>query len=134
MTQDLTPATQTPYDQLGGDAVFAPLLVDFYARIAGSSIAHLFPPDLSETTRKQEAFQRMFWGGRDDYTPWRGHPRMRARHLPFPIGRGEADVWLSCMRAAVAASAMPAAVRPAFIERMEQIAAAMINAHAPTPG
>ena len=118
---------ETPYDQLGGDAVFAPLLNDFYARIAASTIAHLFPPDLEETTKKQAAFQRMFWGGPDDYTPWRGHPRMRGRHLAFVIGRAEGEVWLSCMREAVAASTMPLAMREPFLERMAQIANAMIN-------
>lgn len=123
----------TPYDELGGDAVFGPLLKDFYTRIAGSTIAHLFPPDLTETTKKQEAFQRMFWGGPDDYTPWRGHPRMRARHLAFVIGRAEANVWLSCMQEALSNSAMPTALRSPFLERMAQIAAAMINQHPPTP-
>jgi len=119
----------TPYDSLGGDAVFTPLLHDFYARIAASPIAHLFPPDLAETTHKQAAFQRMFWGGRDDYTPWRGHPRMRARHLAFAIGQAEADIWLACMRAAVAHSTMPPPMQLTFLERMAQIASAMINQH-----
>lgn len=118
---------ETTYDQLGGDAVFAPLLNEFYARIAASPLARLFPPDLEETIRKQAAFQRLFWGGPDDYTPWRGHPRMRARHLAFVIGRGEADAWLACMREAVAASTMPLAMREPFLERMAQIATAMIN-------
>jgi hemoglobin len=117
----------TPYDELGGDAVFAPLLRDFYARIAASPIAHLFPPDLDETLKKQAAFQRLFWGGRDDYTPWRGHPRMRARHLPFVIGHAEAEVWLACMRAALADSTMPMPLRETFLERMTHIANAMIN-------
>jgi len=124
----------TPYEELGGDAVFGPLLKDFYARIAVSPIAHLFPPNLEETLKKQEAFQRMFWGGPDDYTPWRGHPRMRARHLAFVIGRPEADVWLSCMNDSLVASTMPVAMRAPFLERMAQIAAAMINQHSPTPG
>ncbi|MCP5460077.1 MAG: hemoglobin-like protein, partial [Gammaproteobacteria bacterium] len=26
-----------------------------------------------------------------------GHPRLRARHLPFPIGVRERDQWLLCM-------------------------------------
>lgn len=118
----------SPYDQLGGDAVFEPLLRDFYfVRIPRSPIAHLFPPDREETFRKQVAFQRMYWGGRDDYTPWRGHPRMRPRHLPFPIDRAAADAWLACMGEAVAASAMPEAYRGVFLDKLAQIAAAMIN-------
>ena len=42
----------TPWETLGGDAVFQPLLLDFYARISRSPIAKLFPPDLDETQRK----------------------------------------------------------------------------------
>lgn len=118
----------TPYQQLGGDAVFEPLLRDFYfSRLSASSIAHLFPPDRDETFRKQLAFQRMFWGGPDTYTPWRGHPRMRARHLPFPITQAAADVWMGCMQAAVADSAMPADLQPVFIKRLLDVAQAMIN-------
>lgn len=117
----------TPWAAMGGDAVFAPLLDDFYARIATSPIRALFPPDLAETRAKQFAFQSQFWGGPARYTPWRGHPRLRARHLPFAIGQAEADVWMACMSAAVAASAMPEPLRAPFLERMRQTAQAMIN-------
>lgn len=117
-----------PWEQLGGDAVMVPLLRDFYfTRIAASPIAQLFPPDLAETLAKQLDFQRMYWGGRDDYTPRRGHPRMRARHLPFAIGQAQADEWMACMETAVAASAMPMEVRDAYLARVRQIAQAMIN-------
>lgn len=119
---------QNDYDALGGDAVMEPLLRDFYfTRLPASPIAHLFPPDREETFRKQLAFQRMYWGGRDDYTPWRGHPRMRARHLPFPIDQGAADAWMACMTAAVAASAMPTELHQPYLARLRQIAQAMIN-------
>jgi hemoglobin len=119
---------RSDYDRLGGDAVFAPLLRDFYfVRIAQGPLAALFPPDLEETYRKQLAFQRMFWGGGDEYTPWRGHPRLRARHLPFPIAQPQAEAWMAAMGAAVAASAMPADLRAGFLARLGQVAQAMIN-------
>jgi len=118
------------YDRLGGDVVIEPLLRDFYfIRLAASPIAGLFPSDLDETFRKQLAFQRMYWGGRDDYTPWRGHPRMRARHLPFPIDQAAAATWMACMSAAVADSAMPREWREPYLARLNQIAQAMINHH-----
>jgi hemoglobin len=115
------------WEAFGGDAVFEPLLHDFYHRISQSPIAHLFPPDLTETEAKQFAFQSEFWGGPVRYSPWRGHPRLRARHLPFAIDQLAADVWMSCMVAAVEHSAMPSEYRPAFIERMRLTAQAMIN-------
>ena len=123
----------TDYERLGGDAVMELLLRDFYfTRIRASPIVALFPPDLDETFRKQLAFQRMYWGGRDDYTPWRGHPRMRARHLPFPIDQAAAATWMACMSAAVADSAIPPEWRKPFLARLDQIAQAMINRSTPT--
>lgn len=115
------------WEVLGGDAVMGPLLDDFYARIERSPIRHLFPPDLAETRAKQFAFQSEFWGGPARYTPWRGHPRMRARHLPFPIRQADKEVWLACMEAAVETSAMPAACRSPFLDRIRLVAEAMVN-------
>jgi hemoglobin len=115
------------WDDLGGDAVMRPLLDDFYRRIAESPIARMFPSDLAETAAKQFAFQSEFWGGPARYTPARGHPRLRARHLPFPIDPAAAEEWLRCMDAAVDTSAMPEAARPGYRERMRAIAYGMVN-------
>ena len=30
-----------------------------------------------------------------------GHPRLRARHLPYAIGEAERDQWLACMKQAL---------------------------------
>jgi hemoglobin len=30
-----------------------------------------------------------------------GHPKLRARHMPFPIGEDERDQWMLCMRKAM---------------------------------
>jgi hemoglobin len=126
---------ESSWDSLGGDAVFLPLLDDFYARIARSPIAGLFPAELAETARKQFAFQSEFWGGPVRYSPWRGHPRLRARHLPFAIDQAAAGEWMRCMGEAVAHSAMPEEHRAAFLERMRLTAQAMINRAGPdAPG
>ena len=50
-----------------------------------------------------DARQKLFWflcgwmGGPQHYTDRFGHPRLRARHLPFAIGSVERDQWLACM-------------------------------------
>jgi hemoglobin len=36
-------------------------------------------------------------GGPDHYISRFGHPRLRARHLPFAIASSERDQWLRCM-------------------------------------
>ena len=40
-------------------------------------------------------------GGPQRYVEKYGHPRLRARHLPFPIGVVERDQWLKCMSQAM---------------------------------
>ena len=121
------PGAASSWEIYGGDRVFEPLLRDFYARIAASPLAALFPADLEETMRKQFAFQSEFWGGPVRYSPWRGHPRLRARHLPFPIGLAQAETWLTCMHQAVLASAMPVALHGPYLGQMARTAYAMIN-------
>lgn len=38
-----------------------------------------------------------YFGGPQHYIERFGHPRLRARHLPFSIGIRERDQWLICM-------------------------------------
>ena len=40
-------------------------------------------------------------GGPQHYVERFGHPRLRARHLPFSIGIKERDQWLACMQQAM---------------------------------
>ena len=50
-----------------------------------------------------DARQKLFWflcgwlGGPNHYIERFGHPRLRARHMPFKIGIVERDQWLACM-------------------------------------
>ena len=46
-------------------------------------------------------------GGPDHYIERFGHPRLRARHLPFAIAGNERDQWLSCMQGALRQCALP---------------------------
>ncbi len=40
-------------------------------------------------------------GGPQLYVQRFGHPRLRMRHFPFPIGTAERDQWLWCMNRAL---------------------------------
>ncbi len=50
-----------------------------------------------------ESRDKLFWflcgwlGGPDHYQSRFGHPRLRARHMPFAIGVKERDQWVACM-------------------------------------
>lgn len=103
---------QSVYAQVGGDATFRRLVDAFYARIETDPLLRpLFPPDLGPGKERQFLFLTQFFGGPPRYTELRGHPRLRARHLPFAIGRPEADAWLGHMLAAIDETGIPEPAR-----------------------
>ncbi|ACO45402.1 globin [Deinococcus deserti] len=89
------------YERIGPQALKA--LVDrFYSLVAADpDLAPIFPSDLGHTADKQLAFLTGFLGGPPLYHQRYGHPRLRARHLPFPITPELAQAWLRCMKAAL---------------------------------
>jgi len=105
------PAEQTPFEALGGEAAVRALVDAFYDLMdLEPRFAHLrgLHPSTLEGSR-----DKLFWflcgwlGGPDHYIERFGHPRLRARHLPYPIGIRERDEWLACMAEAMAHSAVP---------------------------
>ncbi|MFC4638517.1 globin [Deinococcus hohokamensis] len=89
------------YDRIGPPALEA-LVTRFYTYVAADPLlSPIFPDDLSETADKQLAFLTGFLGGPPLYHQRFGHPRLRARHLPFPITPERAQAWLSCMARAL---------------------------------
>lgn len=64
-------------------------------------IRTLHPKDLSSSRTKLYLFLCGWLGGPNLYVEKFGHPRLRARHLPFPIGEEERDQWLACMQLAL---------------------------------
>ncbi len=53
---------------------------------------------LEGSKQKLKMFLSGWFGGPSLYIEKYGHPRMRARHLPFAISSTERDEWLLCMR------------------------------------
>ena len=68
---------------------------------AARPIREMHPPDLTESRDKLFKFLSGFWGGPSLYIQQYGHPMLRARHLPFPIGDSERDQWMMCMTQAI---------------------------------
>ena len=61
------------------------------------------------------------------YSAERGHPRLRARHLPFAIGSSERDAWMACMRAALDAEVADEEARRDIHDAMARLADFMRN-------
>ncbi|MBB6098414.1 hemoglobin [Deinobacterium chartae] len=117
----------TLYDRIGAVRLRR-LLEDFYARVAlNPDIAPLFPEDLSETIDRQEAFMTGFFGGPPLYFERYGHPRLRMRHMRFPIGQTQARAWLACMHAALEASDLEPDLQREVYAALARTAVHMIN-------
>ena len=98
--------TETPYERIGGEAGVRALVRRFYELMdtlpEAYGIRKLHQPDLSSAEEKLFMYLTGWLGGPQLYMNAYGHPRLRARHLPFPIGPAEAEQWMMCMRQAMA--------------------------------
>lgn len=96
---------QTPYENIGGDAGVKRLVDRFYDLMdqlpEAAGIRALHPQDLNRSREKLYKFLSGWMGGPQLYIQEYGHPMLRARHLPFPIGIPERDAWLLCMNLAL---------------------------------
>ena len=126
-----TATAVTPFELLGGEPAVHALVERFYDLMdlepcyAELRAAHGNTLD--------SARQKLFWflcgwlGGPDHYIERFGHPRLRARHLPFSIGVLERDQWVACMAQAMRETAVPEALRQRLGQSFFQTADWMRN-------
>ena len=116
------------YERVGGDTFFTSLVDRFYGGIETDPILRpLYPDDLGPPRRRLALFLAQYWGGPHTYSEERGHPRLRMRHVRFPIGQTERDAWLAHMRAAVEASHAEAPDAAALMAYFESAATSLLN-------
>jgi hemoglobin len=106
MSGDSVNNTQTTaYVLIGGAESIRQLVDRFYDLMelepAYAVIRQLHPADLSTSRDKLYLFLTGWMGGPELYQEKYGHPKLRARHLPFPIGSIERNQWLDCMQRAM---------------------------------
>jgi hemoglobin len=107
------------HDAVGGGPFFAELVERFYRGVATDLLLRpLYPDDLEPSKRHLALFLQQYWGGPGTYSEERGHPRLRARHLPFVIGEPERDAWLRHMADALDSLAAERGIDPAIHEQM----------------
>ena len=109
---------RTPYDIMGGERAVRALVERFYdlmelepefaqlRAVHGSSLEH--------ARERLFMFLSGWLGGPSLYTDKFGHPMLRARHLPFPIGTVERDQWMACMSKAMEETGIDPQLRPAL--------------------
>ena len=93
----------TFYDAVGGHETFRRLIAAFYSRVETDPVLRpLYPEDvLGPAAERLRMFLEQYWGGPRTYNEVRGHPRLRARHVPFRVDEAARVAWLSNMREAL---------------------------------
>lgn len=121
----------TPYELVGGDAGIRALVDRFYDLMdtapEAATIRALHATSLKASRDKLHLFLTGWTGGPQVYVEKYGHPRLRARHLPFTISSRERDEWLWCMDRALNEHEMPGEIREFLRERLHALADHMRN-------
>jgi hemoglobin len=119
------------FERVGGEAGLRTLVDRFYdlmdlePEFAG--IRQLHPPALDGSRDKLFWFLCGWMGGPDHYISRFGHPRLRARHLPYTIATPERDQWLRCMAWAMEDVGLDQALRERLLTSFFQTADWMRN-------
>ena len=107
--------TNPHYDLVGGERGVRSLVDRFYDIMdtdpAAEGIRKLHPDNLESSRNKLFMFLSGWLGGPQLYVEQYGHPRLRQRHMPFPIGESERDQWMHCMKLALDDSEIDAKLR-----------------------
>lgn len=122
---------KTLYEQLGGAEGVRALVDRFYELMdqlpEAKGIRDLHPADLTGSADKLYKFLSGFLGGPPLYANEFGHPRLRARHLPFPIGVSERDQWVLCMETALQELVASDTLRATLVSYFQRTADHMRN-------
>ena len=98
MSAQLSPI---PYEAIGRELEVRKLVDRFYdlmdEKEEVAEVRQMHAKTLRVSRDKLFLFLSGWLGGPDLYVEKYGHPRLRARHLPFKIGESERDQWLLCM-------------------------------------
>jgi hemoglobin len=105
------------------------MVAAFYRRVREDDvIGPLYPGgDWAGAEKRLADFIVYRFGGSQTYIEERGHPRLRARHMPFVIGEAERDRWMELMTAAMSEVDIPAAAVPTITAFFGKVAEMMRN-------
>lgn len=125
----MTDTSPSFYQEVGGAETFTLLVERFYAGVAADELLRPMYPeeDLGPAAERLRMFLEQYWGGPSTYSATRGHPRLRMRHAPFPVGPAARDRWLLHMRAAVDSLGLAPLHQATLWDYLERAAHSMVN-------
>jgi hemoglobin len=95
----------SPYERLGGALGVRKLVDRFYDLMSelpeARTVLAMHPEDLKSSREKLYMFLSGWLGGPPLFMERYGHPRLRARHLPFAVDDAARDAWMRCMSQAL---------------------------------
>ena len=128
MIDDVAAAGDTLFDRVGGEDFFTGLVDAFYRYVGDvSELRALYPEELAGPRERLAAFLIQYFGGPRRYEALRGEPRLRLRHVEFPIDTAMRDRWVACMAAAIAESGVEGADAAALTDYFEKTATFLVN-------
>src|ERR1700682_3582149 len=112
-----------------GEEGFARLIAAFYRQVPGDNIlGPMYPKDdLPGAEQRLRDYLIYRFGGPQRYIEERGHPRLRMRHIPFPITKAARDRWIQLMDNAFAEANLPAEAAAGLRAFFDHMATFMIN-------
>ncbi|WII72368.1 group II truncated hemoglobin [Bdellovibrio sp. 22V] len=127
---------KTPYELLGGEAVLRKLTQRFYEVMDTlpevKPLRDMHPGNLQGSEEKLFMFLSGWLGGPSLFQEKYGHPRLRARHMPFEIGKSERDQWMLCMVHAFDDLQVQEPLRSELLHSLLRLADHMRNQQEPT--
>ena len=121
----------TLYELIGGETGLRELVDRFYdvmdSAPEAKKVRAIHPEDLTNSRDKFFMFLSGWAGGPPLYMEKIGHPRLRQRHMPFPIGKVERDEWLWCMDKALQQMPFDEQLNEYMMGKFTEIANSMQN-------
>ncbi|MBW9258398.1 MAG: group II truncated hemoglobin [Candidatus Thiodiazotropha sp. (ex. Lucinisca nassula)] len=121
----------THYERVGGEKSVRELVDRFYDLMDEqddlTELRQLHAKSLKVSREKLFMFLSGWLGGPSLYTDKYGHPRLRARHLPFSIGIEERDQWIQCMKTAMQQMSMDESLQEELLQAFFKTADFMRN-------
>ena len=121
----------TPYQALGGDAAVRRLVDRFYDLMdtlpEAATIRAMHAASLDVSRERLYWFLTGWLGGPQLFVEQRGHPRLRARHLPFAVDTAAAVAWMRCMTQAMTEQIDDVALRDQLHSALARLADHMRN-------
>lgn len=122
---------KSPYEEIGGEVVIRQIVKKFYELMdhlpQAKTVRDMHPENIQISEDKLFMFLSGWLGGPQLYQEKHGHPMLRARHLPFKIGKAERDIWVGCMTMAFDEVGVQEPIRSELLKSLLRVADHMRN-------